>query len=501
MRDLSMKDAKPLPGTEEVYAPFWSPDGRYLVFFANGKLKKISLTGGAPETICDVDEARGGSWGTKDIIIFTPTRFAGLFMVPASGGKPKPATELDGVLSHRWPHFLPDGEHFLFVSSPTGTITLESKLMMGSIRDKSTKAVLDSGYNFDLADGKLFYLRDGALHMQTFDSSRGTVTGDAVPIANDVQVDSLYSNALFSVSSTGTLVYAQGSVSNLATLEWYDHHGKPLGILGVPGLYIEVAISPDESKVAAIESKGTSNIDIWMHELGRGVHSRFTTIGTNRYPLWSPDGTAIIYGSNMGSSHLSLYRKQVLGDSPPELIASDSLGLVPTDWSRDGRYLAVVTATPDTKSDISIMSLADKKITPFIRTPFNERSGRFSPNGHWLAFSSDESGRFEIYISPFPGGGRKWLVSNAGGTLPLWSENGSELYYFSSDNTIMAVSFSVSGGEPHLGVPNALFRAHPRNYDGIYSVTKDGRFLISSAPDESTAPLTLISNWPALLKK
>lgn len=500
VRELSQKDPKPLPGTDEGYAPFWSPDGRYLAFFANGKLKKINVAGGAPETICDADDGRGGSWGSKDVILFA-NRFSPLYMVPASGGKPTPATELNNVLSHRWPHFLPDGEHFLFVSTPTGAFSVDSNVQMGSIRDKSTKRVLDAGYTFDFVNGKIFYLRDSVLNVQSFDASKGEVMGEATLIAGDVQVDSLFSDALFSVSGTGMLVYAPGSLSNLAELAWFDHHGKSLGKLGEPGLYIEVHISPDETKVAAIESKQGANIDIWIHELGRGVHSRLTTTGTNRYPVWAPDGSAIIYGFSQGSSQLNLYRKQVTGDSPPELLASDPAGLIPTDWSRDGKYLAITSRTADTKSDISILSLADKKMAPFLKTPFNESSARFSPDGHWLAFASDESGHYEVYLSPFPGGGRKWQVSTAGGTQPLWSKSGSELYYFAPDNTLTSVSFAGTGTEPKFGIPVALFKAHPRNYEAIYDVTKDGRFLISSAPDESTAPLMLINNWPSLVKK
>jgi Tol biopolymer transport system component len=501
VRELSQKDAKPINGTDGGYAPFWSPDGRYLAFFANGKLKRVDIAGGAPEVICDADDARGGSWGSKDVIVFAPNRFSNLFMVPASGGKPEPVTDLGEALSNRWPHFLPDGEHFMFVESPTGSASVDNKLEMASIKDKRVKVVLEATYNFDIADGKIFFMRDGVLNAQSFDASKGEVSGPVTPIATDVQSDSLYSDALFSVSAAGTLVYAPGSVSNLAELAWFDHHGKSLGSLGQPNLYIEVALSADESKVAAIEFTKSTSIDVWIYELARGVHSRFTTTGVNRYPMWAPDGSAIIYGSSKGGQKLSLYRKQVLTDSAPELLASDPAGLVPTDWSPDGRNVAVVTNTKDTKNDISIFSLADKKMTPFLNTPFNELSARFSPDGRWLAFASDESGHYEVYVTPFPAGGRKFQVSTAGGNQPLWARDGKELYYFASDNMITSVSFSAAGGEPKFGIPTTLFRAHPRNFDAVYQVSKDGRFLISSAPDESTAPLTLISNWPAMLKK
>lgn len=296
-------------------------------------------------------------------------------------------------------------------------------------------------------------------------------------------------------------MYEPGSVSNLAYLTWYDRSGKELGRLGDPGLFIEVAISPDESKVVAVEFN-QANIDLWIYELARGVHTRFTTSRANQYPLWSPDGNTIVYASSIQNDRLSLFRKAVDGNSPPVLLASSDRGLIPSDWSRDGKYIAVVSSTPETNKDMWILPYdGDHKLTPFMQTRFNERSPRFSPDTRWMAYSSDEAGHYEIYVAPFPAGGKKWQVSTAGGSQPLWSRDGTEPFYLSPDNTVMAASVTAGGTEPKIGVPAALFCAHPRNFDyGIYNDTSDGRFLISSAADESTAPLTLISNWPALIK-
>jgi Tol biopolymer transport system component len=495
-------EGKPLVGAEDGYGPFWSPDSRYLGFFSQGKMKKVAIAGGAPEIICDADDARGASWGSKDIITFTPNRFSPIYSVPASGGKPVQATDLGDALSNRWPEFLPDGEHFLYVSSPTGSASNMSKVMLASTKDKSSRVVLDSAYNAEYSNGQLFFYRDGMLNAQPFDLKSGALSGEPAPIAPDVQVDSLYSHALFSVSSVGMLVYQPGSVSNLAQLAWFDHKGKALGSVGQSGLFIEVAISPDGKKVIVVEFQ-QSNIDLWIYELDRGIHTRLTTNGANRYPLWSPDGNYVVYASSKGKDKLSLYRKPVNGDNPPELLASAQSGLIPNDWSRDGKFVVVSTSTPETKEDIWIMPMAgDHKLTSFMQTPFNERAARFSPDQKWVAYSSDESGRYEVYLAPFPAGGRKWQVSNGGGSQPLWSRDGKELYYFSPDNTVMAVVVSAAGDAPKIGIPVALFKSHPRNFDyGIYDVTRDGRFLISSAADESTEPLTLIDNWPALLKK
>lgn len=502
LRDLSSSEAKPIPGTEDGYAPFWSPDGRYLAYFGQQKLKKIAINGGAPEVLCDAEDARGGTWGSKNVILFTPTRFSPIYAVPGSGGTPVPVTNLGQTLSHRWPHFLPDGDHFLFVSTPTGSASPDSRVMLGSLKDKSQKVIQDAAYNVEFSEGKLFFPRDGTLNVQPFDVKTGEISGEAVPISTDIQMDSLFSHALFSVSPSGMLIYAPGSVSGLAELAWFDHKGKQIAITGESGLYIELAISPDESKVVAVEFK-RSNIDLWVFELARGIHTRLTTAGANRYPLWTPDGRSVIYGSSNQSSALSLYRKAVDGESAPELLASAKAGLIPTDVSRDGRFVAITTSSPENKQDIVIMPLSgDHKLTPFMQTQFNERAARFSPDDKWMAFSSDESGRYEIYLAPFPNGGRKWQVSNAGGGTPLWSRDGKEIYFIARDNTIMAATIAMVNGEPRIGIPAPLFKAHPRNFDfGVYDVTRDGRFLISSAPDESTAPLTLISNWPALVKK
>src|SRR5262249_17118493 len=308
-----------------------------------------------------------------------------ILAVPASGGTPVPATDLGQMLSHRWPHFLQDGDHFLFVGTPTGSASPDSRVMLGSLKDKRQKVIQDSAYNVEFSEGKLFFPRDGTLNVQPFDVQTGELSGEAVPIATDVQMDSLFSHALFSVSPSGMLVYAPGSVSGLAELTWFDHKGKQIGMTGESGLYIELAISPDESKVVAVEFK-RSNIDVWVFELARGIHTRLTTAGANRYPLWTPDGKSVIYGSSNQSSALTLYRKAVDGESAPELLASAKAGLIPTDVSHDGLFVAITTSSPGSKQDIVIMPLSgDHKLTPFMQTEFNERAARFSPDGKWMA--------------------------------------------------------------------------------------------------------------------
>jgi eukaryotic-like serine/threonine-protein kinase len=502
LRSLGSAEATALSGTEEGYAPFWSPDSRYLAFFAGGKLQKIAVEGGPPEVICDADDARGGSWGSKNVLLFTPTRYSPIFSVPASGGTPVQVTDLGHALSHRWPHFLPDGEHFLFVATPTGSATNESSLRLGSLKSKDSRMVVASAYNAEFAQGQLLFIRDGKLAAQPFDAERGELRGEPAAITSDIQVDALFSHALFSVSANGVLVYEPGVVSNQAQLIWYDHKGKQLSTLGEPGIYIEASIAPDESRVAVAEFH--QSIDLWIYELGRGIHTRFTTTGNNRYPLWSTDGSTIAFASNRQTSQLSLFRQPANGESPAEPVyLSKTSDLIPTDWSRDGRFMTFTQSSGTTKQDIWVQPLSgEQKPFPFMQTSFNEKAARFSPDGHWIAYDSDESGRYEIYLAPFPAGGRKWQVSNAGGSQALWSKNGMELYYLAPDNTIMSATIASASGAVKIGVPNALFRAHPRNFDyGIYDVTRDGRFLISSAPDESNAPLTLISNWPTLVKK
>jgi len=503
LRPLSSSEAKPLPGTEGSRAPFWSPDSRYLAFFAGGKLKKIAVAGGTPEVVCDVDDARGGSWGSKDIIVFAASRLSPIFSVPAAGGKLVQVTELGEDRSHRWPHFLPDGEHFLFVSSPTGSATNVNNVRMGSLSSKSTKLVVASSFNAEYAQGYLFFVREGTLNAQPFDFKRGELQGEPTPVAPDIQVDALFSHALFSTSEKGAMVYQPGAVSNKAELIWYDRKGKQLGTVGEAGVYIETSISPDESKVAFADLNNAGTTDIWIYELARGIRTRFTTSGTNnRSPVWSPDGSALIYGSNRNSTAMSVYRQPVNTGGAPELLYQpNGPDVWVTDWSPDGQYATFSTASA--RWTIWILPLnGDHKPYAFMPSEFNQRSARFSPDSHWIAYASDESGSNQVYVAAFPAGGRKWQVSNAGGTQPVWSRNGKELYYVAPDNTLMAASVMVAGNELKLGVPEALFAEHQRNFDaGMYDVTRDGRFLVSSGPNESAAPLTLISNWPALVKK
>ena len=503
LRPLNSTNAKPLTGTDNSRAPFWSPDGRYLAFFASGKLKKIPVEGGPPEVICDVDDARGGTWGTKNIIVFSAARYSPLFSVSAAGGKPMQVTELGEARSHRWPHFLPDGEHFLFVSSQTGSATNESNVRLGSLKDKTSKMVVASPLNAEYSQGELFFVREGTLNAQPFDAKRGELQGEPVPIASDIQVDILFSHALFSVSASGMMLYQPGAVSNKAEMIWYDHKGKQLGTVGEPGIFIELSISADESKIAVVDFNQAGTSDLWIYELARGIHTRFTTAGTgNRSPLWSLDGSAIIFSSNRQGPAASVFRQPTnSGGAAEPLYISHTTDVVPTDWSRDGRF--VTFSQPAPRWDIWILPLSgDRKPVPFMPSSFNQKSARFSPDGHWIAYASDESGGYQAYIAPFPGGGRKWQVSNAGGSQPLWSKDGKELYYLAPDNTIMSATVTAAGNEVKIGIPNALFRTHPRNFDsGMYDVTRDGRFLVSSGADDSAAPLTLISNWPALVKK
>jgi len=297
------------------------------------------------------------------------------------------------------------------------------------------------------------------------------------------------------------LVFEPGTVTNEAQLLWYDRQGKQLGILGAPGRFIEVKISPDENTVAVAEYRQAAT-DLWLYDVRRKIDTRFTTTAANRYPLWSPDGATIAFASNRQPPRLNLYLQKLAG-APEPLYTSTTGDVIATDWSHDGRFITFTISAGATKGDIMMLPLeGDRKPVPFMQTTFNERAAKFSPDVHWVAYDADESGRNEVYVAPFPGGGRKWQVSTAGGRQPLWNKSGTELYYFTPDNVLTATTIGFAGGEPKIGTPVALFKAHPRNFDyGIYDVTKDGRFLISSAPDESNAPLTLISNWPALLKK
>jgi Tol biopolymer transport system component/predicted Ser/Thr protein kinase len=508
VRPLESLVAKPLPATADATYPFWSPDSRFLGFFAGGKLKRIEVAGGPALSICDAPDARGGSWSREGTILFEPSFRDPIHRVSANGGKSVPATKLDvsrNETTHRWPFFLPDGRHFLFFSG-SHTAGAESELdaiFVGSLDGEKPKLLVNARSNAAYAAGHLLFVRQKTLLAQAFDPKSLKLTGEAFPIAENVQDDPGFFNAVFSVSDQGTLAYQEaGGTTGLSELTWVDRTGKKLEVLGDPADYFEPRISPDGRRVAvAIEDPG----DIWIYDLARRVRTRLTFAESDDFaPTWSPDGTRVAFSSQRTGSG-DIYAKAASGTGADELLLSSKIFKVPNSWSPDGRYLAYIAfqGAPGSTADLWLLSLPDGKASPLLQTQFAELQAVFSPDGRWLAYASNESGRFEIYVQPFPGPGGKWQISTSGGIQPRWARGGKELFFLAPEGKIMSVEVRAHTVF-EAGAPKALFATALKNAPGPpYDVSSDGQRILLNRPihEESSPPITLVQNWTALLKR
>jgi serine/threonine protein kinase len=508
IRALDSPSGRSLPGTENAAYPFWSPDSRFVGFFGDGKLKKIAVGGGPPLTICDAPDARGGTWSREGTILFEPSFRDPLHRVSANGGKSIPVTKLDDSRSettHRWPSFLPDGRQFLFFSGShsTGAESELDAIFVGSLDGGKPRLLVNARSNAAYAAGHLLFVRQKTLLAQRFDPKSLTLSGDAFPIAERVQDDPGFFNAVFSVSDQGTLAYQEtGGTTGLSELAWVDRSGKKVDVIGEPGDYFEPRISPDGRRVAlGVGDPG----DIWIYDVARRVRTRLTFAGGDDFAsTWSPDGTRVAFSSQRSGSG-DLYAKAVSGTASDELLASSKVFKVPNSWSPDGRFIVYIAfrGAPGSKADLWLLSVADHKSLPLLRTPFDEVAAVFSADGRWFAYASNESGRFEVYVQPFPGPGGKWQVSTTGGHHPRWRRDGRELFYVSPDGKIMAVEIRP-GSAFEAGSPQALFASKLKTAPGPpYDVSSDGQRFLLNRPvgDESAPPITLVQNWPALLKR
>jgi Tol biopolymer transport system component/tRNA A-37 threonylcarbamoyl transferase component Bud32 len=517
LRPVASLAPRAIAGTEDGAFPFWSPDSRFIGFFAGGKLKKVQIAGGPPIVLCDAPLGRGGSWSRENVILFATSSAArnGLQRVSSAGGTPAVVTTVDAANredSHRWPHFLPDGRHFLYTAS-TGTCCPASKpatIKIGSL-DPADGAItlLQAESSVSYASGHLLFARDGTLMAQPFDPDARQPKGDAFPLVEHVSWEgSRYVGA--SASENGTLVYGLGGWLGAQQLTWFDRAGRVLGTLGEAAPYINLALSPDERRVAvALRTGSPENVDIWIIDVARSVRSRLTfDPGTDGWPLWSPDGTRIAFQASRAGQAISL--RQISSDGTGAdaslLDGPGNFTITPSDWSADGRFIAYAPRSAG-QSDIWVLPLfGDRKPFPLTQTPFRESSAAFSPDGRWIAYTSDEDGRNNVYVQPFPGPGAKYPVSRNGGYQPIWRADGKELFYVAPDMSMTAVPID-SAGQFHAGQPQALFqfRSGAPALDGsqVYAVTKDGkRFLVNARPAEiSAAPLTVVVNWPATIQK
>jgi len=509
LRPIDFLQAQPLPGTEGATYPFWSPDSRFIAFFAGGKLKKIESSGGPPFTICDASDGRGGTWNRDGDILLTPAVNTTLFRVSSSGGPLIPVTTLDpskNETTHRWPYFLPDGRHFLYftgsVFSPRETLT--NSVLLGSLDSKESKLLLHSHTNAIYASGHILFMRQFTLMAQPFDTTSLQLTGDAVPIADPVQEGRSVAKGVFSASENGLLTYVEGASGADRQLEWFDRDGKEMGAVPGADAYAGVRISPDGKRLAYyLDSAG---YDIWSFDIARGVKTALS-FGSgsgqgNLYPVWSPDGRRIIYTSyRNGKYGLYLKASDGSGTEEPLLETVDRIRF-PTDWSPDGKFLTYIEGAQGGWAIWMLPLDGERKPFLFHKSQFAEREASFSPDGKWVSYCSNESGDYKVYVVPFPGPGGKWQVSPTGGCGPRWRRDGKEIFYLSSDNKMMATEVKASGSSFEVGATHALFGTRPYGVFGRFDVSADGqRFAIPYEAGQPSAAITLVVNWPAELKK
>jgi serine/threonine protein kinase len=498
-------EATSLANTEGANFPFWSPDGRSLGFFADGKLKKLDLGGGPVQILCDAPSGRGGAWNKDGVIIFTPSGHlgVGLYRIPASGGTPTQITIPDKSLnedSHRWPVFLPDGIHYLYSAIHLSGRRDLSSIYLGSLSSTEKRLVTKANANVAYAAPYLLFYRDQTLFSQHFDTGNFELTGEPVAILTDVQFSPRISEAVFAASSAGLLVAQKAGDSGASELLWLNRKGEEIGIALNPGIYGNITLAPNGKAVASDTTDPDSqNTDIWTYDLETQSAKRLTfDPAIDSLPIWSPDGSRMVFASNRGVT-FNLYLKDTNGAQEEKPIPQDGPDRFPTDWSSDGKYVLY-----ERGADLWFVAIPELRATQFLKASSTLKNARFSPDGKWVAYSSNESGRWEIYVTSFPGAQGKWQVSNTGGDQPKWRSDGKELFYLSNDGKIMAIPVKT-GANFDAGTPTALFQANPREIIATseqfsYDVSKDGqKFLINTQLKTAVAPMSVVLNWSTKL--
>jgi Tol biopolymer transport system component len=500
IRSLDQLQATVLSGTENARDPFFSPDGQWLGFFAEGKLKKISVQGGAAVTLCDVPNDRGGSWGDDGSIVFTADNRGGLSKVSASGGTPQPLTTLDKRTSentHRWPQVLPGSKAVLFMSAAAGGTTAgfeDGDIVVYSIASGQRKTFQRGGYYARyLPSGHVVYMHEGSLFAVPFDLKRLEVTGQPAPILEGVLTTPGYAGAQFSFSETGSLAYIAGrSVGVNVSIYWMDREGKFTPLRETPGNYTNPMFSPDGKRLA-LEINDGKRTDIWVYEWERDALTRLTFAGeANVSPVWTPDGQRIVYSSRETGGALNLWWIRADGAGAAQRLTESKNPQYARSWRPDGKFLAFHELNPSTNFDVMTLPIEGNEKSgwkpgepkPFVNSAFIEVEPAFSPDGRWIAYVSNESGSFEVYVRPFPGPGGKWQISTGGG--PKWSRNGRELFYRTVDNKIMVVTYTASGDsfradKPQPWSPGQFTATAAANYN--FDLRPDGkRFAVLKTP-------------------
>jgi serine/threonine protein kinase/WD40 repeat protein len=502
VRSIDSYAAKPLGGTEGAGYPFFSPDSEWVGFFAAGKLKKVTIAGGTVLSLCDSGGVAGATWGSDNTIVFSPSPNSGLFRVLATGGKPQALTTVDrakGETSHRWPQFMPGGKALLFTA--VTTVEWDEMHIVVLRLDTGESRIVSRGGNMGrfVPTGHLVYERAGTLLAESFDPVRMEVIGSAPQTIMEGVASSIdTSGADYSFSSSGSLAYIPaGHLRPERRLVWVDRGGNVEPLPAPTRYYDAISLSPDGRQVAVEIPSNT--LQIWVYNIARGTLTRLTTgEGYNSFPIWTPDGKRIAYREYRAGCR-NIYCKNADGTGGEEQLTTGENLQTPTSWSPDGKWLAYSDNSPATSNDIWTLQIGgERKQQPFLRTASNEGGAQFSPDGRWLAYQSDESGRYEIYVRPFPGPGGKWQISSEGGRRCRWARNGRELFYLNG-NKMMAVDIKTESAFM-AGKPKLLFEGQ----FGYDDVAPDGqRFLMTQSvePEQPSTKINLVLNWFEELKR
>jgi Tol biopolymer transport system component/predicted Ser/Thr protein kinase len=510
MYEVGGRRTTSLDGTQGASTPFWSPDGKFIGFFADGKLKKVETSGGQPQVVCDAPNGRGGTWNRDGVILFTPDAFGGLFRVSSSGGSPVEVTKPDTSrieTSNRWPVFLPDGKHFLYLGANfTGQLE-NNAIFLGSLDSQERRLLVSTSANAAYAEpGYLLYLQvSKTLVAQSLDLRRFVLTGEPHTLSDEVLYFPSVDRAVFSVSGGEVLVTQTGKGASVSQLTWFDRGGKPAGTVGMPGSYKNLRLSPDGRRVVVDQTdQDGRNVDIWILEPARGATTRLTfDASTHQTPVWSPDGRQILFTANrkLGTQ---FYLKNADGSgAEAEVAGFDSFSQANVwDWSRDGKYVLVRKG-----NELWYLAWPERVAKPLLQTKWTVRNAQLSPDGRWLAYASNETGSMEVYVSSFLNGNGKWQVSSGGGEEPRWRQDGKELFYVAAGGKMMAAAVTA-GASFEASSPAALFQTHRRQPISAqdvfsYDVSTDGqRFLIITKVDEANAaPPSVLLNWASKMEK
>jgi Tol biopolymer transport system component len=506
IRDAATSPARAVQGTENATLPFWSPDGKSIAFFAAGKLQRVPAEGGSPELVSSMIDSYGGAWSAEGSIVYASGD--SIFKVPSAGGTPVKVVRTPGR-SPRYPVMLPDGHRFLFTSIGA---TEPDAVFLASLDGGAPKRVLPGVYSNVVyaAPGLVVYVKESAMRVQRVDPKTIEPVGASFQVADQVQYVADDQIALFTVSATGALAFVAGGGAGLTELAWVGRDGSDLGVITPKAMYYSPQLSHDGKRVVVDLSEGqTAKGDIWMIDLQHGASSRLTYDPANESgPIWSNDDRSVTFFSERLGVR-DLYERATNGIGTDQVVLVDKKPKVPLDISPDGRWLAFATggdgsgrSLEGVAPDVWLFDRQLKKAKPFLTSPFSEHAVQFSPDGKWVAYSSDESGQLEVYVIQFPESSGKWIVSRGGGAQPGWSADGKQLYYLSAAQKLMSVPVTL-GASFEAGTPVPLFDApvRPGYPFRQYCIAKDGsRFLLNRpVREESAGAVTFVQNWVASL--